>query len=182
VNAQSFDAQGFELSIDARVGGVRAAASYTFLDAEVTESFSSDALSPVFNPTIPGVEIGGYGPLIGARPFRRPSNAASLLVSYARGPAQVTVAGSFVGKRDDSTFLADGFFGYTMLLPNHDLADRYQKVDISASYRVVPRLRWFATIENLFDDDYQAAAGYPALPRTFRTGVTVMLGGGTAAP
>jgi iron complex outermembrane receptor protein/vitamin B12 transporter len=182
VNAQSLDAQGLELSIDARVGGVRTAASYTFLDAEVTESFSSDALSPVFNPTIPGVEIGAYGPLIGARPFRRPRNAASLLVSYARGPAQVTFAGSFVGKRDDSTFLSDGFFGYTMLLPNHDLADRYQKVDISASYRVVARLRWFATIENLFDDDYEAAAGYPALPRTFRTGVTVMLGGGTAAP
>jgi outer membrane receptor protein involved in Fe transport len=42
---------------------------------------------------------------------------------------------------------------------------------------VHPRVRWYLTIENAFDERYQAAAGFPALPRTARTGVAVRLGG-----
>ena len=41
------------------------------------------------------------------------------------------MAGYFSGKRDDSTFLTDQFFGNTMLLPNHDMEPGYQKLDVS---------------------------------------------------
>ena len=52
-----------------------------------------------------------------------------------------------------------------------------QKVDLAAGYRVVRSLKVFTSIENLFDKDYQASYGFPALPITARFGVTVNFGG-----
>ena len=177
VNSQSFRAQGVETSAEAAFGPVKVIASYTFLDAEVTESFSGSALSPAFNPAFPDIAIGAFSPLIGARPFRRPENSGTLLVSYVQGRAQVALSGHFVGKRDDSTFLTDEFFGNSMLLPNHNLDDSFQKIDLSGSYAFQRRLRWYVTIENLLNQEYQAVAGFPALPATVRTGITLQFGG-----
>jgi iron complex outermembrane receptor protein/vitamin B12 transporter len=176
INSSSFDAQGIELSGEAMIGStIRVSGSYTYLDAEVTESFSAGA---VFNPAFPGVPIGAFSPLVGARPFRRPTHSGTLLVGYAEGPLGITVAGYFSGARDDSTFLSDPFFGNSMLLPNQDLAEAYQKIDLGASYQVHPRLRVYATIENLFDRNYAAAYGFPSLPAAVRAGASVGLGGG----
>jgi vitamin B12 transporter len=177
VNSSSFRAQGLETSADVAFARVKVVASYTFLDAVVTESFSGGVLAPATNPAFPDIPIGQYGPLVGARPFRRPKNSGSLMVSYAQGPAAIALSASFAGKRDSSTFLDDEFFGYSMLLPNHNLEDSYQKVDLSGSYRVHRNLRWYVTLENLLNQKYEASAGFPALPATVRTGVTVVLGG-----
>jgi iron complex outermembrane receptor protein/vitamin B12 transporter len=179
VNAASYRARGVELSTEAAFAGrFRAMASYTYLDAEVDESFSSSALAPVENPSYPGVPIGAYGPLVGARPFRRPKHSGNFLLTYAAGPAQVSLAGYLVGSSDDSTFLSDGYFGYSMLLPNEDLNAGYQKLDLSGSYRLLrSRLKVYASIENLLDQDYTPQFGFPALPRTFRAGVTGTFGG-----
>src|SRR5262249_2632743 len=148
-----------------------------YLDAVVQKSFSDGVLAPAINPAYPNIPIGQYGPLVGARPFRRPANSGTLTVNYVRGPAQVGIAGYFAGKSDDSTFLTDEFFGYSMLLPNKDLADGYQKVDLSASYRFHRTLRWYLSVENILNQDYQAVPGYPALTAAVRTGVTVSVGG-----
>jgi len=178
VNSQSYRAQGLEASADLVVGPrLRASGAYTFLDAVVTRSFSGGALAPSRNPAFPDIEIGAFSPLVGARPFRRPTHSGSLFLSYVQGPAQIALAGYFSGKQDDSTFLSDPFFGDSMLLPNHDLGAAYQKVDLSGSYRIHPRLKWYASIENLGGAEYESAAGFPALPRTLRTGITVLLGG-----
>ena len=178
VNSQSFEAQGIEATFEAAaVRSVRVMASYTYLDAEVTASLSGGALAPAVNPKFPGIQIGQFSPLVGARPFRRPVHSGSLMVSYSKGPADVALSAFFTGKRDGSTFLDDEFFGYSMLLPNADLEEGYQKVDLSAGYRVVKRLRAFASIENLFDKDYDASFGFPALGLTARAGVTVTIGG-----
>ena len=83
----------------------------------------------------------------------------------------------FSGRRDDSTFLSDGFFDTSMLLPNQDLAPGYQKVDLSAAYQVHRRLRGYLVIENLFDQEYQPSFGFPGLPLTARAGVRVTFGG-----
>ena len=64
-----------------------------------------------------------------------------------------------------------------MQLPNHDLNEGYQKIDLSASWRFHPRVRWFASIENLLDQDYAAASGFPSLGTAFRSGVSLTLGG-----
>ena len=174
VNAASYRARGLETSAELAVGpSITVAGSYTYLDTVVTESFSEGTVNPAF----PDIKIGAFSPLVGARPFRRPTHSGSLLVTYTQGPARVSLAGYFVGKSDESTFLFDGFFGSSLLLPNHNLTDGYQKVDVSGSYRLHPRLRWYASIENILDQRYDAAGGFPALPRTVRTGLTVTLGG-----
>ena len=178
VNSQSFRAQGLETSAEVQASReLRLTASYTFLDAEVLKSLSDGVLSPAINPAFPDTPIGQYSPLVSARPFRRPPHSGSLTVAYAKGPAHIGVSGYFAGKSDDSTFLSDGFFGYSLLLPNKDLAAGYAKVDLSGSYLIHPRLRWFVSVENVLNREYQNASGFPALPAAFRTGVTVMLGG-----
>ncbi len=175
INSASFDAQGVELSADGAVGaGFRFGASYTFLDAEVTDAFGRSA---VFNPAFPTIPIGAFSPLVGARPFRRPTNSGTLFVGYTKGPFDVALSGYFAGSRDDSTFLSDGFFGNSLLLPNQDLDPAYQKIDVSASYRLHPRLRVYTTIDNIFNEDYSAAFGFPSLPATIRVGASVGLGG-----
>jgi vitamin B12 transporter len=180
LNAASYKAQGIEMSGEAALRqAVRFGASYTYLDAEVTRAFSASAS---VNPAFPGVEIGQFSPLVGERPFRRPRHSGTLFVSYMQGPAQVTLSGFFSGKRDDSTFLSDPFFGTSMLLPNQDLAPAYQKFDVSAAYQVHRRVRGYLVIDNLFDQDYQPSFGFPGLPLTARAGVRITFGGDARTP
>jgi len=153
---------------------LRVTASYTYLDAEVTRAFSASAS---MNPVFPGVAIGAFSPLVGARPFRRPTHSGSVVVLVTPRRTEIALSASLVGKRDDSTFLTDQFFGNSLLLPNHDLAAAYQKIDLSAAYVFHPRLRGYMRIDNLFDRDYEEAFGYPALPLTARVGVRLVLGG-----
>jgi iron complex outermembrane receptor protein/vitamin B12 transporter len=89
----------------------------------------------------------------------------------------VTVSAYFAGTRDGSTFLSDQNFGNSMLLPNRDLDAAYQKVDLSGAYQIHPRLRAYASIENLLDKDYEASFGFPALPLTARVGFKLTFGG-----
>jgi len=177
VNSQSNDARGVEVSGAAKLGRLKALAAYTFLDAIVTESFSSSTLSPAENPAFPGIKIGQFGPLAGNRPFRRPANSGSLVLSYVDRKAQVSLAGYFSGTQDDSTGLSDQFFGTSLLLPNQDLDPAFQKFDVSGSYQVHPRVRGYLTIDNLFNETFAQVAGFPALPRAARVGVTVRVGG-----
>jgi len=175
VNSQSFTAKGVETSADAQVGRVRLAVSFTHLNATITKSLSSGALTPSFNPAFPGVPIGSFSPLLGQQPFRRPANTGSLLVSYTQGKALVALSGYFAGKASDSTFLSDASFGNSLLLPNEDLDGGYAKLDLSGSYAFHRSLKWYLTLENVLNQKYQQAFGYPALPITVRTGVTVTL-------
>ena len=99
------------------------------------------------------------------------------MAAYSQGRADVAVSAFFSGKRDGTTFLDDEFFGSSLLLPNKDLEAGYQKVDLSAGYRVHRHLRAFVSLENLFDQDYEASFGYPALGLTARAGVTISVGG-----
>ncbi len=182
VNASSYRARGIETSGDVAIGDdLRIGGGYMFLDATVNESFSGSALFPSVNPAFPGVQIGQFSPLVGARPFRRPTHSGNLFVTYGRGPANAAIVATFVGKSDDSTFLSDAFFGSSLLLPNHDLVDGHQKVDLSLSYDLHPRARWHMSIENLLDQRYVASPGFLALPLTFRTGLTLTLGGEATA-
>jgi iron complex outermembrane receptor protein/vitamin B12 transporter len=178
VNSSSYRARGLEISLDGKVGShVLVSGQYTYLDAVVTKSFASSALPTASNPAYPGVPIGAFAPLVGGRPFLRAPNTASLHAALVANRAQVSVAGYFVGHQDASTFLSDAFGGNSLLLPNHDLAAGYQKVDVNGEYRLHRRLRLYATVENALNQHYEAALGFPALPVTVRTGVALTLGG-----
>jgi vitamin B12 transporter len=178
VNSSSYRARGIELAFDGKIGShVILGGAYTYLDAVVTQSFASSALEPAINPAYPGVAIGAFSPLVGGRPFRRAPNTGSLHAALVSTRGQVSVAGYFVGRADDSTFLTDGFLGNSLLLPNHDLVAGYQKVDVSGAYRIQRRIRAYAVVENVLNQHYDAAPGFPALPATVRTGVALTLGG-----
>jgi vitamin B12 transporter len=174
VNAESTRAQGAELELNSDLGhGFRLRGNYTRLDAVVTRAFGS----PSYNPEFPNIPIGAYAPLQGQKPFRRAPNSGSLGLYYGRRKFVGSFTGYMVGRRDDSTYLSDAFYGNTMLLPNQNVMPAYQKFDLSGRYSVSSMVAFYTSIENLFSQHYQAAFGFPALPFTIRSGVTITVGG-----
>jgi vitamin B12 transporter len=181
LNSDSFRSQGAEADFMARfASNITIQGTYTYFDAVVTRSFSSSALFPTFNPAFRGIAIGVDAPLVGGRPFRRPSNSASFVVMYSRRRFGTSLNAYFAGRSDDSTYLSDPYFGDTMLLPNHNLLAGYQLAGFSGWYRVHPAVTLYTSMSNILDEHYQAAFGYPALPFTFRVGIRFTLGGGSS--
>ncbi len=186
-NSGDTRALGAETELELALGhGFTARAAYTYLDAVVERSFSSDAfacLPPTpdpfacFNPAFPTIPIGAFAPLQGNRPFRRAPHTGSFSLGYSRPKLTLALSGLLVSRRDDSTFLSDAFFGNTMLLPNRNLDPSYQKIDLSGSYRVNRHLAFYSVVENLMSQHYDQVIGFPALPLTFRAGFRVTLGG-----
>ncbi len=180
VNSQAFRAQGAEAELECRVGRYLVArGGYTYLDAVVQRSFSSDAIGPSFNTasnfsTIP---IGIFSPLIGARPFRRAPQSGYIAASYHHSPWTASLTGTLVGKRDDSDFLYDEDGGTSLLLPNRNLDAASQKLDLGGSYQLNHALGVYADLQNLSSQRHDEAFGYPSLPFTFRSGIRVTLGG-----
>jgi vitamin B12 transporter len=182
VNSQAFRAQGGEAELECRSGrGLVARSGYTYLDAVVQRSFTSDAIGPSFNTasTFPTIPIGAFSPLTGARPFRRAPHSGYLALAYHHSRWAASLTGTFVGRRDDSDFLSDKDGGTSLLMPNRNLDAAYQKVDIGGSYQVNHSLSVYTDLQNLLSEHYAEAFGYPALPFTFRSGIRITLGGET---
>jgi iron complex outermembrane receptor protein/vitamin B12 transporter len=178
VNTLETRAFGAETALEINLGhGLTARTAYTYLDAVVLRSFSSDELSPSFNPQFPSIPIGAFSPLVGNRPFNRAPHTGSLYLGYARRNLALALSGNFLSRRDSSTFLSDPFFGPGMLLPNHNLAAAYQKLDFGGSYLVSRHVSVYCAMENLAAQHYDPAPGFPALPFNFRAGFKVSLGG-----
>jgi iron complex outermembrane receptor protein/vitamin B12 transporter len=178
INSLATRSLGAETELELALGhGFTARAAYTYLDGVVRHSFSSDELFPSFNPLFPTIPIGAFSPLVGNRPFNRAPHTASFYLGYARRKLALTLSGNFVGRRDSSTFLFDPFFGATMLLPNHNLAAAYQKIDVGGSYRLNRYLQLYSAVANLASQHYDPAPGFPALPFNFRAGIKATLGG-----
>ena len=178
INSDSFRALGAEITLDTNLGhGFRASAMYTYLGATVTKSFTGDALAPSINPAFPDIPIGAFSPLVGARPFNRAPHTGSILLSYDRRRFNANITGSFIGRRDGSTFLSDGFFGATMLLPNRNLQDAYQLVALNARYAFNSHVTGYVSATNLLSQHYQEVIGFPALPLAFRVGLKFTFGG-----
>ena len=178
VNTLNYLAKGVETELQVKISNsLQARGGYTYLDARVQRSFSSDALAPSVNPNFPDVLIGAFSPLIGARPFRRAPHSGFLAVTYTRSRWSALLQGGFVGPRDDSTFLLDSNFGPTLLLPNRNLDSAYQKLDLSGDFRLNRHLTLYTSLENLLSERYSSNFGFPALPFTVRSGVKITVGG-----
>jgi vitamin B12 transporter len=174
VNATSQRTKGAEVDYKIDLGhGFLFQGEYTYTDGLVTKAFGE----PSYNPLFPDIPIGAFSPLEGARPFRIAPHSGSLALFYSRKKLNAVLTGYLVGRRDDSTFLYDGYFGNTMLLPNRNLAGAYEKFDLSAAYNLRPYLTVYTSIENLFSDHYDAVFGFPALPFAIRSGVRFTFGG-----
>jgi iron complex outermembrane receptor protein/vitamin B12 transporter len=180
VNSQAFRALGAETELELRLAShLFVRAGYTYLDAVVQHSFSSDALSPSFNTSFsfPNTPIGVYAPLDGARPFRRAPHTGYFALQYNRNRLETQLSGTLVGRRDDSTFLTDSSFGNSLLLPNRNLDGAYQRLELTSTYRINAHLSTYANLQNLLNEHYFEAFGYPALPFNLRGGIKLSLGG-----
>jgi vitamin B12 transporter len=174
INASSEKFKGAQVQIVTELGhGLRAQANYTYLDGVVTQTFGA----PAYNPAFPGIPIGAFEPLLGARPFRRPPQSGSFALYYARHKFTAALTGYLAGRSDDSTSLDDANYGNTMLLPNRNLDPSYQKIDLGGRYAVRPWVSVYTSIENIFSEHYQPAIGFPALPFAIRAGLTFTIGG-----
>jgi vitamin B12 transporter len=177
VNSQAFRAQGAEVATEYQIGShLFARGGYTYLDAKVQQSFSSESL-PSYNPNFPTIAIGAFSPLIGARPFRRAPHSGYFGLTYNRSKWYGSFTGTLVGRRDDSDFLTDSEFGNTLLLPNRNLLGAYQRLELGGGYQFTRSLTAYTDIQNLLSEHYSEAFGYPALPFTFRAGVKISFGG-----
>jgi iron complex outermembrane receptor protein/vitamin B12 transporter len=178
VNSQVLRAQGAEVELEYKFGSnFWARGGYTYLDAVVERSFSSDTLFPSFNQSFPAIPIGAFSPLKGERPFRRAPHSGYFGINYSRSRWLLSVTGTLVGKRDDSDFLFDKNGDTTLLLPNRNLDAGYQRVDVSGSYRVSRVLLLYSSFQNILGQHYSEAFGFPSLPFTFRSGIKITLGG-----
>ena len=179
VNSLAYRAQGVETETEYQVTrDIFARAGYTYVDAKIQHSFTSDAIGPSFNPNFPTVPIGIYAPLIGARPFRIPPHSGYFEAGYRHSRLFASLRGTLVGKRDDSDFLEyDANYLPTLLLPNHNLDGSYRRLDLTSSYQANRYVSIEANAQNLLNEHYSEAFGYPSLPFMFRLGMKFTLGG-----
>jgi vitamin B12 transporter len=153
VNLAHTRAQGIEMALEARpVPQLQFRGQYTYLDGEILESPSD------FDP----VYAAGQ-PLL-----RRPKHQGSLgtELSFPRWSAGVTLV--LVGERADSDFAGLG------LMTNPG----YARLDARLRVRLLGPLEAFVIGDNLLDEAYQEALGFPALGRAVRGGLRLGLGGG----
>jgi len=187
VNTGAFRAQGIEATVESGIGKyLFFRGGYTYLDAVVQRSFDSDneALLGGYAPTYPYgcsigtancIPIGGYSPLAGARPFRRAPHSGFFTASFAQKSLTASFTSAFASLSDDSTYLEymDINQENSLLLPNRNLDWGYVKLDLGASYKLLPWLAIYGQAENLTDNRHIAPIGYPSLPFTFRAGLRI---------
>jgi vitamin B12 transporter len=185
INSLAFRAQGIETELEWRPSArFFVHGGYTYLDAVVEQSFSSDAVAAeggyaAMNPNIPNIAIGVLSPLIGARPFRHPPHSGFFAAEYVGTRFAAAFKGALASRSDDSTYLDYSDLAGTdsMILPNRDLDFGYAKLDANFTYAVKRRVTVFTQLDNLLGQQHIGPIGYPALPFTVRAGLKVRLWG-----
>lgn len=148
VNIARSKANGAEVIFEVKpVRHIRGVGTYTYVNSQVTESQS---------PTSP--IIGTGRPLI-----RRPRHGGTLALIWDWRRFNVSSTALLVGSRADSDFQFPSL-GFTS-------NPGYAKWDVAASFRSPHRVTYFAAFENLSNDRYQEALGFPALGRSVRAGL-----------
>jgi vitamin B12 transporter len=161
-NCQPFDGSFFNTDL-ARASGANSAfeakvtrwlrviGNYTYDDSKVIKS-------P--NATDPAL-------IAGNRLFLRPLHSANLIANARFLRMNWNLVGNYIGRRTDSDFLGLGITS----------TPAYVRWDLSNSINLGHGLSTLAHVENLFNNHYQEAVGYPALRLNFRVGIRYVLGG-----
>ena len=161
VNIDGSRADGIEIEFGLQrpLGGLTASASYALVDTEVVTNVST---SQQFQP--------------GQPLLRRPLHSGNLRVGYARGRGSLHLNLRVTGDRHDSAFLGlqrftDGRGVDITVNPGYTL------LTLGGQFRAHRALTLFLRIDNLTDELYDSALGYPGLPRAVVAGGRFDIGG-----
>jgi outer membrane receptor protein involved in Fe transport len=135
--------------------------SYSLVDTKVVTTRST---SPQFQP--------------GQPLLRRPTHSGNIRASYAWRRATVYGDLRFIGDRHDSSFL------FLSVVPNPTVSAFFTDISVNPGYtlgdlgvdvRLDRGVTVFVRSNNVTDTTYDAALGYPGLPRTVMAGVRFAL-------
>ena len=161
VNIDGSRASGLELEagLERPLGGLTASAWYALVDTEVVTNVST---SEQFQP--------------GQPLLRRPRHSGGARVDYTRGRGSLHLNLRATGDRHDSAFLglqrlSDGRSVDITVNPGYFL------LGLGGQFRVRNDFTLVLRVENLTDEAYEGALGYPGLPRTVMAGGRFQLGG-----
>jgi len=161
LNIDGSKAQGLELewALQRAWLGVIASGSYSLVDTKVVAFVST---SEQFQP--------------GQPLLRRPRHAATARLTYVRGRAALNFDMRYTGKRHDSSFL----FMSSPQFPGRPIDigvnPTYALFGIGGDVRVHDDLTVYLRIDNLTDEKYESALGYPGLPRAVMVGGRFSIG------
>ena len=128
---------------------LRVAIGYTYLDSEVLKS--SNPFDPVYR--------------VGARLLLRPTHSGHVSLGWIGNRFSLNATAVYTGNRAASDFVG---LGLTEV-------GAYTKVDLSGAYQFNSRVSFYTAIENLLNQEYFEALGYPALKFNFRSGLRLKL-------
>ena len=139
------------------------AATYSYVDTNVTATAST---SQQFQP--------------GQPLLRRPKHSGTFRVGYQSGPARINLDVRRVGQRHDSGFL----FLTSVPTPQFNQATPvdvtvnpgYTLVGLGAEVEAHEALTLFFRVDNLANEVYESALGYPGNPRSVVVGTRFTLG------
>lgn len=144
-------ADGAEIVVEvAPRKGLRFGGNYTFLQGVIERS--SRPTSPVFRQ--------------GQQLFRRPKDSGLVFAVWNWRQFALTSNAIFVGRRVDSDFAS--------LAPPIISNPSYTKWDIAWTYRSGHHMTYFGIFENVLNQRYMEALGFPALRASYRVGARLM--------
>lgn len=167
INIAGSKADGWELEavLQRALAGFTAAATYALVDTEVTATTST---SEQFQP--------------GQPLLRRPKHSGMFRIGYEAGRATINLDTRFVGERHDAAFIGLSAVpspGSPITARSVDITVNpgYTVVGLGGEYRFREELTVFVRIDNLADETYESALGFPAQPRAAVVGARFNIGG-----
>jgi vitamin B12 transporter len=112
---------------------------------------------------------------IGLALLRRPRHSGSIDVGWVAKRFDLTLDGSFVGRRRECDPVTCAKFDPS---GKPFFVDGYAKLNLAGAYRINENVSAFARVENLLNQDYQEILGFPAYRLNFSAGLRVRAGGG----
>lgn len=168
VNIEGSTADGweFEALVQRPFRGLTAGGGYSLVNTEVVASVRT---SEQFQP--------------GQPLLRRPKHSGTFHASYIVRRAAVHLQARFVGERHDAAFIglaavpSPGSPITTERPVDITVNPAYTVVGVGGDYRIRDDLTLFVRVDNVTNEAYEGALGYPGLPRSAMVGARFVLGG-----
>jgi outer membrane cobalamin receptor len=154
LNIAGSNARGleFEGALQRPYRGVTATVTYAFVPTKVVETIDLDAQ---FRP--------------GQPLLRRPKHSGAIRLDYTRGPLGAHWDTRIVGERHDSSFIG-------LMTPAFESAEisvnpGYTVSGLGLDFTVHRAATIYFRADNVFDEEYEGALGYPGTPRSAMVGL-----------